>query len=174
MYQKILILFTGNFGAVRKIGSEENRRMVQLKKADATIPEEAKSLLKAMGDRLLINGEEIYGTTPWFVYGEGPTKMTVARIFSEEHEVLGTAEDYSFTCNDNAVYAVSLGWPRDLSKIKCMDRLYTEEMSSVTMLDSEKKLSWTLSREGLEISAPRRKPCQHAFVYKIARKKDFL
>ena len=143
-------------------------------KADGTIPDQAKSLLQAMGDWLRINGEAVYGTTPWFVYGEGPTKMTEAGMFSEQHEVLYTAEDYRFTCNDNAVYATSLGWPKGVAKIKSMGRLYAEEISSVTMLGSEEKLSWKLSQEGLEISAPKRKPCQHAFVYKITRKKDFL
>ena len=143
-------------------------------KADGTIPDQAKSLLQAMGDWLRINGEAIYGTTPWFVYGEGPTKMTEAGMFSEQHEVLYNAEDYRFTCNDNAVYATSLSWPKGVSTIKSMGRLYAEEISSVTMLGSEEKLSWKLSKEGLEISAPKQKPCQYAFVYKITRKKDFL
>ena len=143
-------------------------------KADGTIPDEAKSLLQSMGDWLRINGEAVYETTPWFVYGEGPTEMTEAGMFSEQHEVLYTAEDYRFTCTENAIYATCLGWPKGVSKIKSLGRLYAEEISSVTMLGSDERLSWDLSREGLEISVPKTKPCQHAFVYKITRKKGLL
>ena len=143
-------------------------------KADGTIPDEAKSLLQSMGDWLRINGEAVYETTPWFVYGEGPTEMTEAGMFSEQHEALYTAEDYRFTCTDNAIYATCLGWPKGVSKIKSLGRLYSEEISSVTMLGSDERLSWDLSREGLEISVPKTKPCQHAFVYKITRKKGLL
>ena len=79
-------------------------------KADGSIPEQAKALLNEMGTWLEINGEAIYGTAPWMDYGEGPTEMTEAGMFSEEHEVTYTAEDYRFTCTDDAVYATCLGW----------------------------------------------------------------
>jgi alpha-L-fucosidase len=43
-------------------------------KADGTIPDEARTVLLSMGEWLHLNGEAIYGSRPFMVFGEGPTK----------------------------------------------------------------------------------------------------
>ena len=63
-----------------------------------------------------MNGEAIYGTRAWTVYGEGPTHApTVA--FKEHENVPLTARDVRFTCatrgdkEGETLYAICLGWP---------------------------------------------------------------
>jgi len=99
--------------------------------------------------------------------------MTNAGMFSEQHEVQYTAEDFRFTCTDDAVYATALGWPESTSTIKTMNRLNAGEISSVTMLGSNQELTWNLSEKGLEVNPPDVRPGKHAFVYKITRKNPF-
>jgi alpha-L-fucosidase len=144
-------------------------------KADGTIPEEARERLLEIGKWLEINGEAIYGTRPWSVYGEGPTNMAKAGAFSEEEEVQYTAEDIRFTVKGDVLYAICLDWPGETIKIGKLARkgtsgLFDGEIQSVSMLGDGKNLEWVLSEEGLTIKTPQKKPCDYAFVFKIVRK----
>ena len=44
-------------------------------RSDGTIPEEVQQVLLDIGAWLDVNGDAIYGTRPWRIYGEGPTKV---------------------------------------------------------------------------------------------------
>jgi alpha-L-fucosidase len=42
---------------------------------DGTIPEPEQEILRDIGKWLAVNGEAIYNTRPWHIYGEGPTNI---------------------------------------------------------------------------------------------------
>ena len=44
-----------------------------MSKSDCTIPGQARAILLEIGAWLRVNGEAIYGSRPWLVYGERPT-----------------------------------------------------------------------------------------------------
>jgi alpha-L-fucosidase len=142
-------------------------------KPNGEIPGQAKELLAGIGKWLELNGEAIFDTTPWMVYGEGPTQMTKAGYFMEDQEVKYTAHDIRFTSKDDLLYAICLGWPKDPLTIQSLKYLYPSEIKSVHLLGSKVPLEWSFGRDGLRILPPRHKPCDYAFVFKIVRGAPF-
>ena len=136
---------------------------------DGTIPEEVKRLLASIGRWLAVNGEAIYGTTPWLVYGEGPTQMTKAGYFTEDQDLRYTGGDIRFTAKDDVLYAICLGWPGDELLIRSFRYLYPEEIRSVHLLGTGAPVTWSLGPDGLNLHPPAERPCDHACVFKIVR-----
>jgi alpha-L-fucosidase len=142
-------------------------------RADGTIPEGAKRVLKQIGEWLRINGEAIYDTRPWYTAGEGPTKsgldMSGGGHFNETGEPRYCGHDIRFTQKENTVYATSLGIPGDEVYINTFKRrVCPEEIGRVSMLGVEGELKWRHDwDEGLIIQTPHDMPSDYANTFKI-------
>ena len=149
-------------------------------KPDGTIPDVAKDRLLGLGKWLQINGEAIYGTRPWGIAQEGPTKPDTSGSRGAGRargNITYTGQDIRFTVKDNNLYATVLDWPGEKILIKSLVPrgrtwygLYPSEIASITMLGDGKELKWEMTKQGLSIETPRTKPCDCAFVFKIVRK----
>ena len=142
-------------------------------RADGTIPEGAKRVLRKMGAWLKINGESIYDTRPWYTAGEGPTKtaadMSRGGYFNETGEARFCGHDIRFTQNENVVYATCLGIPGDQVFINAFKkRVSPDEIKCVSMLGVAGELKWRHDwDEGLIIESPAEMPSEYANTFKI-------
>ena len=138
-------------------------------RADGTIPDEAADLLLGVGEWLKINGEAIYDTRPWQIYGEGRTGVAKGHHTERENEPL-TAEDIRFTTKANTLYVICPGWPGDQATVRSLGShspVPVEKIESVSMLGSVETLSWEQNEAGLTVQMPSQKPCDHAYTLKV-------
>ncbi|WP_049721013.1 alpha-L-fucosidase [Gilvimarinus polysaccharolyticus] len=137
-------------------------------KADGSIPEDQRTVLKALGDWLKVNGEAIYNTRPWKIYGEGPTQMTGDGHFSEHVDY--TPEDIRFTQNGDNLYAITLGTPDKAVNIAVLAKnnsIGVKTFRTVTALNGDYIESWSQDSDGLKITLKKDAPQQIAYAFKL-------
>jgi alpha-L-fucosidase len=137
---------------------------------DGTIPEEEQRILLEIGRWLETNGEAVYGTRPWSVFGEGPTPI-VEGTFNDTKRAAFTAEDIRFTARGDTLYAIALAWPADgrlvvRSLAKGAENA-PSEIASVALLGSVDEPTWTRDASALVVQMPARPPGEHAFALRI-------
>ena len=143
-------------------------------KADGSIPENQKEVLLDMGAWLTEYGEAIYGSRPWYTFGEGPTKEPEGH-FSNHQEFLKIKyswKDVRYTTKDDLIYAIFLGWPGAGEEVLltsfAAERLPGSlEIASVELLGSTGQPAWDLGDEGLSLLMPPEAPHEMAVVFKI-------
>ena len=141
-------------------------------KPDGTIPQEAANCLIGLGAWLNVNGEAIYGTRHWQTFGEGSTAVVDTHMRERDDQPF-TAQDIRFTTKDNALYAICLGWPGKSVTIKTLGSgspIKAEQIQQIQMLGSRETLSWSQAGDGLHITTPAQKPCDHAYAFKLTLK----
>jgi alpha-L-fucosidase len=121
-----------------------------------------------MGSWLKVNGDAIYGTRPWRVYGEGPTQVA-AGSFHDTDTATYTAEDFRFTTKGNTLYAIELGWPSGGEAV--IHALGTsvgdQRIESVDLLGSDAKLQFQQQPDGLHIQLPAQDPGKYAYAFRV-------
>jgi alpha-L-fucosidase len=137
-------------------------------KPDGTLDEENLFILKVMADWIKVNGEGIYGTRPWKVAMEGPTR-TVSGHFKEDAQPWTTA-DFRFTSKGKKVYAFQMRYPesRDVF-IRNLGLSTGVKVSDASVLGYDGKLVWRQLEDGLLVKLPDKKvvdlvPCICATV----------
>ncbi|MDR0590211.1 MAG: alpha-L-fucosidase, partial [Spirochaetaceae bacterium] len=139
-------------------------------KPNGEIPEEAKQVLREIGRWLEVNGEAIYGTTPWKVAAEGPTVMGAYGDMSELHDIEYLPKDIRFTMKDDILYAICLGEIGDEVIITTLaEHLYPGEIASITLLGDGGELPWKQEGKKLIVHTGGAKGRKDANVLKIRR-----
>ena len=141
-------------------------------RADGSIPEDAQAVLRGIGRWLQVNGEAIFDTTPWKVFGEGPNAAQGGERISEKRSsITYTAQDVRYTCKGNELYAICLGRPTEEVVLgDAAEYLHPGEVAGVAALGSDEPLAFEQTRRELRIRAPRQAPAAEAVAFRITRR----
>jgi alpha-L-fucosidase len=137
-------------------------------RSDGTIPDEVQQVLLDVGAWLNVNGEAIYGTRPWRIYGEGPTKVA-AGSFHDLDTTHYTPEDFRFTTKGDVLYAIGLGWPtnREVVIRSLAQTVGSEHVQSIVLLDSGAQLQFEQRADGLHLQLPAQAPTKYAYALRV-------
>lgn len=133
---------------------------------DGSLPPQCLQFLTEMAAWMKVNGEAIYSTSPWQVYGEGPTKSQAGHFNEADHY---TAEDIRFTQKNGNLYAITLGSPKDQVLINSLgsNSLTNKKIKRVTVLGSSEKIRWNQEPDYLKVILPKALPTDFSTSVKI-------
>ncbi|MDE3180712.1 MAG: alpha-L-fucosidase, partial [Acidobacteriota bacterium] len=128
-------------------------------KPDGTIDSKEIAVLDKITDWMSINGEAIYATRPWKVFGEGPDVIKSGAFQGKSVHSLGP-EDIRFTRNkaSTVLYAISLGWPTRPFVVQSLATAQggqAQRVTHVQLLGTEEKVEWKQTAAGLRVELPK-------------------
>jgi alpha-L-fucosidase len=137
---------------------------------DGTIPDEVRATLLEMGSWLDRNGEAIYATEPWKIFGEGPTQIQSG--FGRDQDTKPyTASDFRFTRRGNNIYVISLACPEDGTAAVHAFGLAGDgggvRIQDVSLLGSGDEVQWLQTTEALNVKLPQSAACKHGFALRL-------
>ena len=134
-------------------------------RSDGTIPDQVQRVLLDVGAWLNVNGEAIYGTRPWRVFGEGPTRVS-AGSFHDTDTAPYTPEDFRFTTKDNVLYVIGLAWPTSGEVVihSLAATVGGEAIHSVALLSSGARVQFQQRADGLHVQMPGQPTGKYAYV----------
>jgi len=134
--------------------------------------------LEGIGEWTSANGEGIYGSRPWKIYGEGPSTTP------ERQEKGGfgglkdlrkyEATDIRFTTKDGKLFVFLLQPPTEDIKVVALGnatKMEPRNISSITLLGSKEKVKWSRNNDELVITKPSKLPKWDVLAFKVEFKK---
>jgi alpha-L-fucosidase len=131
---------------------------------DGTPDSDEIQIVSEIGAWLKVNGEAIYATRPWKIFGEGPSTSNAEKgHFGGQTDVQKTAftpEDIRFTQSKDgrSVYAIVLEIPKDgqvtIKSLASDSVNWPGKIGSVRLLGAGGKLKFTRDAAGLHVTLP--------------------
>jgi alpha-L-fucosidase len=127
-------------------------------------------ILDEIGIWTSANGEGIFGSRPWKIYGEKPTDMPVKKLGRFDENFGYSSRDIRFTSKGNILYAFCLGKPEDDITIFSLGKLSefnSKGISSVTLIGGKEFIHWKQTASALIIKKPANLPSWQVTGFKI-------
>lgn len=143
-------------------------------KADGTIPQDQRDCLTEFGKWLKLNSEAIYETRPWLEFGEGPTRLS--RSGSHLKGIKYTSRDIRYTRSKDGktLYAIVLGWPENGKISPSIMQVGNARNGKVELIGHDGELKFDVKDKQLTIYAPKERPCDYAYAFKLTGFKTSL
>ncbi len=143
-------------------------------KGDGSIDNKEEKILEDLAAWMKVNGEGIFATRPWKVFGEGPASAGAelsAQGFNEGKGKPFTAEDVRYTVSKDGktINAIVMGVPEKPLRLTALGRSANAgSIRSITLLGGD-SVKWKQEDDALVIEAPGRKPAtKEAVIYRIS------
>ncbi|HYO09274.1 MAG TPA: alpha-L-fucosidase [Tepidisphaeraceae bacterium] len=134
---------------------------------DGSLPPEPQKFLEEMAEWIAVNGDAIYGTRPWTIFGEGPTQPRAGHF---KEDTAYKPQDVRFATKGGTLYAITLGEPTGETRIKSLgndSKHAGSAVKGVRLLGSEQALTWSQEADALAIKLPDKLPARHAAAFEI-------
>lgn len=142
-------------------------------RADGSLDDGSKQMLKEVGKWMRINGEGIYGSRAWHVWGEGTNSLPGGAIGRNQANKEFTSSDFRFTVGKNGclyVWCMTVPAPNTRLNVKSLrinNGLSNSPMVSVKMLGYDGDIEWRQDADGLKITCPNDMDFKTAVCFKI-------
>jgi alpha-L-fucosidase len=144
-------------------------------RGNGSIDDQERAVVEGIAAWMQVNGESIYGTRPWKIFGEGPAQQAAAALsaqgFNEGKGKPFGAEDIRYVTKGKTLFATALGWPTSgrllLKSLAVGSPHYPSKIKQVELLGAPGKLKFEHTKDGLAVVLPAQKPNAIAYALKI-------
>ena len=145
-------------------------------RGNGSIDEKEETILEDIASWIAVNGEGVYGTRPWKVFGEGPVAEAVIPLkgqgFNEGKHQSYTAQDIRFVKKGDFLYAHVMVWPENrkviVKSLSIGKDLTGNTVNKVELLGYDHFLEYSQTNEGLIVELPETKPNSISLTLKIS------
>jgi alpha-L-fucosidase len=131
-------------------------------RGNGSIDEKEEKILSEMAAWMSVNGEAIFATRPWDIFGEGPFAPPSEGHMDEGKAKPFSHEDIRFTTKSGALYALVQDWPENgFVQVYSMAEGSPQRkgtIEKVELLGHAEPLKFELGMDGLTVRLPDAKP----------------
>ena len=126
-------------------------------RGNGAIDEDERRILEDLAGWMAVNGEAIFATRPWRIYGEGPTKVSGGN-FGEQGFKGFTGADIRYTTKGQTLYAHVLGEPQEVVTLASLADGARGDVQRVELLGLTGPLDFQHGPQGLTVRLPQARP----------------